>query len=400
MTSGEVPVGRRVAQWRIRRRMTQQMLADRLGKSKSWVDKVERGVRSLDRFSVIQDVARVLRVEPATLVGRESRPAGSVDVEGVEGLRAALARYDLPRAATGSAAPTPDLGRRVEHAWSAYQHARHAQVMRLVPDLLDAARRAHAAGGGHGTTGLLVRVYRITASVLVKLGEPDVAWLAADRAVAVAAGDPGWTAVAAVPLGQALRATGRGRLATMVTIAAANRIAAAHDRSSAGPTLGGTLWVEAALAAASCGDAHSAAEWLGLAAEIAGRVDDRHDPHLGGFGPATVQVAHVAAAVELGDGGEAVARHEAVIGTDGWRRLPVEHRAAHLVDAARAYLQIGDLLRAGRALTEADRIAPDEIRMRPLARTVIGEVARGGPAPAGVSHLTTAIGLTRRAGQA
>ncbi|WP_431935338.1 helix-turn-helix domain-containing protein [Micromonospora sp. RP3T] len=397
MTGGEVPVGRRVAQWRVRRRMTQQMLADRLGKSKSWVDKVERGVRALDRFSVIQDVARVLRVEPAALLGREKPPAARAD-EGVDGVRAALARYDLCPAGPDrrSSVATDELGRRVDHACSAYRHARYPQVLQLVPELLDATRYAYAAGGRDGTDGLLVRAYRITASVLVKLGEPDLAWLAADRAVTVAAGCPRWTAVAAVPLGQALRAAGRGRLATTVTVAAAHRIGvAARPGSPVEPALSGTLWVEAALSAASCGDARSAAEWLGTAAGIAARADERHDPHLDGFGPAAVQVAHVAVAVELGDGAEAVTRHETAIRSEGWRWLPVEHRAAHLVDAARAYLQIGDLPRAGRALTEADRLAPAEVRMRPVARTVLAEVARGGPAPAGVAHLATAVGLTR-----
>ena len=48
----ELPIGRRVAYWRGRRKMSQQVFADRLGKSKSWVDKVERGVRRLDKFSV------------------------------------------------------------------------------------------------------------------------------------------------------------------------------------------------------------------------------------------------------------------------------------------------------------------------------------------------------------
>ncbi|WP_281941596.1 helix-turn-helix domain-containing protein [Micromonospora sp. AKA38] len=397
MTGGEVPVGRRVAQWRVRRRMTQQMLADRLGKSKSWVDKVERGVRALDRFSVIQDVARVLRVEPAALLGGEKPPPARAD-EGVDGVRTALARYDLCPAGPDrrSSTATDELGRRVDHACSAYRHARYPQVLHLVPELLDATRHAYAAGGRDGTDGLLVRAYRITASVLVKLGEPDLAWLAADRAVTVAADCPRWTAVAAVPLGQALRAAGRGRLATTVTVAAAHRIGvAARPGSPVEPALSGTLWVEAALAAASCGDARSAAEWLGVAAGIAGRADPRLDPHLDGFGPAAVQVAHVAVAVELGDGGEAVSRHETAIRSEGWRWLPVEHRAAHLVDAARAYLQIGDLLRAGRALTEADRLAPAEVRMRPAARTVLAEVARGGPAPAGVTHLATAVGLTR-----
>ncbi len=74
MVNGDVlPIGRRVAHWRVRRRMTQQMLADRLGKSKSWVDKVERGVRVLDRYSVIQEIATVLRVDPAVLLGQHCR---------------------------------------------------------------------------------------------------------------------------------------------------------------------------------------------------------------------------------------------------------------------------------------------------------------------------------------
>ncbi|WP_374199734.1 helix-turn-helix domain-containing protein [Micromonospora sp. NBRC 110038] len=84
-----------MAQWRARRRMTQQMLADRLGKSKSWVDKVERGVRALDRFSVIRDVAEVLRVDATILLGGDVRPAGTTGTEGVEGVRAALACYDI-----------------------------------------------------------------------------------------------------------------------------------------------------------------------------------------------------------------------------------------------------------------------------------------------------------------
>ncbi|MCX4473508.1 hypothetical protein OOK41_24925 [Micromonospora sp. NBC_01655] len=65
------------------------------------------------------------------------------------------------------------------------------------------------------------------------------------------------------------------------------------------------------------------------------------------------------------------------------------------MDAARAYLHVGDLLRAGRALVDAERTAPAEIRCRPLARTVIADVARGGPMPAGVAHLAALVGLTR-----
>ncbi|MEU3455180.1 helix-turn-helix domain-containing protein [Micromonospora sp. NPDC006766] len=399
MDNSELPIGRRVAWWRARRRMTQQMLADRLGKSKSWVDKVERGVRALDKFSVIQDIAEVLRVETAALVGGDARPGTMAGGEGVDEVRTALACYDIPAAMVGGrpVMSVGELGRRVEHAWLTYQHAHYPQLVRLVPDLLGDARCAHAAGGGGDVAGLLVRVYQVMAAVLVKLGEADVAWLAADRAMTVAAGDPVWAAGAAVPLGQALRGAGQGRLAMAVTIAAAHRLApmVPRDASPAEVALCGTLWVEAALAAATCGDERGVVELIGQAAEVAERVNGGQDPDRTGFGPVSVGVARVAAAVELGDGGEAVARHEEAVRAHGWARLPVEHRAAHLIDAARAYLQIGDLLRAGRALAEADRLAPAEVRMRPAARTVIAEVARSGPAAAGVARLAALVGLTR-----
>ncbi|MFG1803499.1 helix-turn-helix domain-containing protein [Micromonospora carbonacea] len=306
MDNSEPPIGRRVAQWRVRRRMTQQMLADRLGKSKSWVDKVERGVRALDRFSVIQDVAEVLRVDAALLLGGDVRRAGTVGTEGVQGVRAALACHDV-RAAGPEVWPvgsTGELHRRVEHAWLTYQHAHYPQLMRLVPALLVDASSAHAAGGAGDVAG------RIAPSV------PHGA-LPQDLAVC------------------------------------------------------GTLLVEAALAAATCADHRSVAELLDRAAEIAERVDGGQDHHHTGFGAAAVRVARVAAAVELGDGGEAIAQHAQTVRLHGWRRLPVEHRAAYLVDVARAYLQVGDLLGAGRALVEADRTAPAEVRVRPSARTVI-----------------------------
>src|ERR1700712_4460850 len=73
---GELPTGRRVAYWRGRRKMSQQVFADRLGKSKSWVDKVERGVRRLDKFSVVYEIADVLAVDVQLLLGKdvERRP--------------------------------------------------------------------------------------------------------------------------------------------------------------------------------------------------------------------------------------------------------------------------------------------------------------------------------------
>lgn len=356
------------------------MFADRLGRSKSWVDKTERGVRPLDRYPVIQEIARVLRVDPLVLLGEHRPPpvaAGPGD--GVDGIRAALARYDEHR----TTASVVETGRHVAHAWLTYQHAHYAQVVRLLPRLLPAAQGVRGR-----EPGLLVQAYRITSAVLVKLGEADLGWLAADRAVAVAGGDATLAGAATVAVGQALRALGRDRLALVATLAAARRVASASE------AVHGTLLIQAALAAAGCGDAHRSEELIGRAAELAARVAG-DDPHRTGFGPGVVEAARVVAALERGDAGEAVRRHEQAVRQEAWRRLPAEYRAAYLVDAARAYLQVGDLPGAGRALVDADGVAPAEVRCRPLARTVVAEVARAHPAPAGVARLATLVGLTR-----
>ncbi|QOC92437.1 helix-turn-helix domain-containing protein [Micromonospora craniellae] len=386
---GEVPIGRRVAQWRARRRLTQQALADRLGKSKSWVDKVERGARQLDKFSVIQAIAEVLRVDPGVLVGQaSSTPTGGGALDGLDEVRAALARYG-----NGPVPVRPvvlaDLRRHVGHAWLTYQHARYPQVVRALPGLLDATRGLPDPV----PVEVLVQVYRVASSVLVKLGEADLAWLAADRAVTVAGGDRVLAGTAAIATAAALRTGGRERLALAVTLAAADRLA--PERSEADLSVGGTLLVQAALAASACDEARQAAHLLDRAGECADRLGAADDARRTCFGPLPVEMARVVVAAEQGDPVEAVARHDAVIRRDGWRSLSPEYRGAYLVDVARAYLSAGDLAGAGRMLVGADSVAPAEVRVRPSTRTLLAEIARRRPAPAGVARLATLVGLTR-----
>ncbi|MEU7774452.1 helix-turn-helix domain-containing protein [Micromonospora taraxaci] len=411
MTNDDVPIGRRVARWRVRRSMTQQMLADRLRRSKSWVDKIERGARTLDRYSVIQELAHVLRVDPEVLLGQpRTTPAGTPD--GVDDIRAALARYDTPEAP-----PQKDeLRRQVGYAWLTYQHAHYGQLVRVLPGLLDAARGARSAE-------VLVQAYRITSSLLVKLGEADLAWLAADRAMSAAGDDPFLAATAAISVAQALRASNRDRLALAATLSAANRILPSlpgpgdqemcgtvgdqiarkpldHGGDGRGGSageraVGGTLLLQAALAAAGCGDALRAHELTDRAAGVASNLRGYDDTHRTSFGPIAVDLARVLSAAQRGDSDEALQRHVTVVRREAFRRLPAEYRGAYLVDVARAYLQVGDLRGAARALVDADSVAPAEVRCRPLARTVIAEIARANPAPAGVARLATLVGLTR-----
>ncbi|MFY1625471.1 helix-turn-helix domain-containing protein [Micromonospora sp. WMMD735] len=392
-----LPVGRRVAYWRGRRKLSQQVLADRLGKSKSWVDKVERGVRALDKVSTLQDIAAVLRIEPGVLLGRHAEPAGVTErAEGVERIRTALTTYEIALARPNTRRPVltaERLTRETAHAWTAFQLARYPQVVDLVPELVADAQRTHAQDPRAGRVPL-VEAYRVTASLLVKLGAFDVAWLAVDRAMTVATGNRVLVAATAVQLGQVLRGSGRARVAKSVMLTAAYRIAPPMIES--GPpaelSLCGTLLVQAALAAACAGDDRTAAELFDEAAEMAAQVGDGHDHHRTGFGPTAVELARITVAVELGDAEAAVAWHEKVTMRDGWRWLPAEHRAAYLIDVARAYLQANDPVNAGRVLMEAHRTAPAEIYHRPTGRETLAQVARDPDAPATITQLVDLLG--------
>lgn len=59
--------GQRIATHRRRRGLSQAALAGLVGRSESWLSQVERGVRSVDRLSVLLDMARVLHVDVEAL---------------------------------------------------------------------------------------------------------------------------------------------------------------------------------------------------------------------------------------------------------------------------------------------------------------------------------------------
>ncbi|MGC5286499.1 helix-turn-helix domain-containing protein [Micromonospora sp. DT231] len=375
----ELPVGRRVAQWRVRRNMTQQQFADRLGKSKSWVDKVERGARRLERVSNLREVAATLRIDVEVLLA--TRPVRPTPVAaGVDGIRTALARYDLP----GADRPplVEELQARLDHAEQSYRHARYPELLALLPDLLDAVREAHAARPG-ATDALLVRVYTLIALVLVKVDQGELAWLAADRGmtVALATHDPQVAGIATVSLSQALRSRGRRRSALDAALVAADRIGAlrAGDDSPVGSSLQGTLLIQAALAAAGGKDQPRTRRALDGATGIVGQ--------------AAVEAARVVAEAALGDVTTATARHERLVAGEEWRWLPPEHRAAYLLDVARAYALTGDMLRAGRTLLDAERTAHSEVHDRPAVRKLVAVVWRSADAPAGIVQLATTLGV-------
>ena len=151
--------------------------------------------------------------------------------------------------------------------------------------------------------------------MLRKLGECELAWLAADRSMAVAqrADDQLLAGIATTRVCNALVAMGRARPALELNVNIANRLApgGGNDASPDRLSVYGMLLLQGAMAAARIGDSATVRR-------PAQRRRRRRPPLLGGdhnhywtsFGPTNVELHRAAAAVELGDGGRAVEIHQ------------------------------------------------------------------------------------------
>ena len=404
----ELPIGRRVAYWRGRRKMSQQVFADRLGKSKSWVDKVERGVRRLDKFSVVYDIADVLAVDVQLLLGKdvERRPdtPNCIDQVEVEEIRAALERYDQMSAffqPTPYSPPLAEMRKAVSHAWLTYQHAKYGVLARTLPKLLRDAQAADSAYAGgeeaRDAAHLLGQVYQIASSALRKVGEHELSWLAADRSIAVSqrAGDQLLAGIASYRVGSALLALGRARPSLEVNVNIANRLAPGYETHSPERlSVYGMLLLNGAMAAARIGDSATVRDLISGADQAASALGGDCNHYWTSFGPTNVQLHRAAAAVELGDGRTAVDLYERM-DHEGFQAMLPERRAHYFLDIARGYAQIGDIDKASEMLLEGDRLAPSEIRCRPLAHEVLSDVLRRtrGTPPAPIAELAEQMGV-------
>ncbi|MEA2614686.1 MAG: hypothetical protein QOE72_469 [Chloroflexota bacterium] len=69
ISTEQLPIGKRIMRYRVRAGMSRNQLSGLIGKSPSWLYKVERGVLMPDRLSVLSELASVLRVDISELAG-------------------------------------------------------------------------------------------------------------------------------------------------------------------------------------------------------------------------------------------------------------------------------------------------------------------------------------------
>ncbi|MEE1832189.1 helix-turn-helix domain-containing protein [Streptomyces sp. SP17KL33] len=103
-------IGRRIAYWRERRRMTQSDFGALMGQSRRWVQALEGGQRQSDpRLSVLEGAARVLSVRLEELLSDEPVGAAGECMDAVElsAIRSTLQRHDVITGTCDEAAVEP-----------------------------------------------------------------------------------------------------------------------------------------------------------------------------------------------------------------------------------------------------------------------------------------------------
>lgn len=373
-------IGRRVRYWRQRRNLDRKHFADLVGRSTSWLDKIETGERGLLRLPMLGRVAEVLGIDPSALVDglAASRAADCVDGVEVRAIRAALGQYPSLSPAGGDRPPVtlPQVARQfayVEHAWSS---SHFTVVARHLPTLLGDAQAVvlSSPDADQVTAGrALVGVYRLASSMLLKFECNDVAWLAADRAMhtAVAIDDTVALARATRSVARAMAGTGQRADAAAALTGMADRMQPELATREHGLlSLYGMLFLAASITAAGQEDGALALAMHHEAEAAAHRMGPQHETHHTSFGRANVAVHRVAALVRLHEPGRAL-EYAGRIDPALVAALPPERKVNLLLDLTAARTHTGRYDDAVRAMSEAEQVAPEEVRCRPLAHGLL-----------------------------
>ncbi len=373
-------IGERVAWYRRRRGLSQEVLAGLVGRTADWLGKIENNRIELDRLSVIKSLADVLDVSLGDLLAEPSLVEWTTDsgMETVPALRTALMEYrTITALGTRSEASAPpdldDLRKETAKLWNAYQASRFGFVTGQLPDLLHRAQTAADELAGRAqeeARGLLGLTYQLAATQLTKLGETDLAWIAADRGLSAVrpVGDPTITGSLFRSVSHALLSTGRYQDAVRLTTDAADYLD--QYLIEAGPELlsvYGTLLLGGSVAAARANDAGTARTFLCAADEAAGRLGEDANHLWTAFGPTNVAIHRVAAAGELGNVQVAIDLGPRV----NTASLPMERRVRHALEVSRAYGAWNRQDEALSVLLDAEQMAPEQVRHHYLGRQLV-----------------------------
>ncbi len=299
------------------------------------------------------------------------------------GLDEALA--DVP-APTGAG----PLDTRMATARALFDKGAHQQLLTALPGLI-ADGHAAASRRRELDQARLSSVYSLATALLIKLGTYEQARRTADRARtwAEVSGSPLAAAAAAREWAIVLRHQNQHATAQRIMTSAATEVEAAglHTDASA-----------AAYAQMLCTLAYTAARGGQRAEALAMTEEARRAAHrlpatapagrLFPISPAAVDLYAVGVHWALGDAGAALEAGKNL----RTEQFPTAERKARLsTDMARAWWAWNRPEQTIRALLDAYRASPGEVRDRPAIRSIVHDLAQHHPRSSGVRELSTAV---------
>ncbi|MGW0178235.1 helix-turn-helix domain-containing protein [Nocardia sp. NPDC003345] len=376
-------VGRQVRTIRARRGISQQVLADRAGLSRSAIAKFETGLRPIDSRKTLLALASALGVTVGDLTGSQEQEkldptvagfhAAVPDIETVLWTKGNVTDTRPPRTLDELAALThtvTELRNDCDYA---------AIGPMLAPMLTDAYR--HIRDANTSDTARAYDVFGIVAygvaSALRARGYHALAWSAAQEAERAAhrVAAPAQLAAAAFSQGQImLSRPGALPAALATTLGTAEKIAA-DIRTVGEIETYGMLHLQASIVAATMGS--DPEPHLIEAAEQAGRLDDARpntsEARNESFGPANVTLWRMSAAVERREPGQVL---ELAPRLDPAELPNQGRRAQYFVEIGRAHAMQRNHRDSLYALLRAEHAAPQHIRTMTPVRELVGHMMR------------------------
>lgn len=402
----ETTVGERLHALRIWRGMSLAEVGGLAGVSAAYLSMAERGLRTIDRRSMICALATALRVSESDLTGGPHLSANreqSAPHTTVPALRMALETTSLHDRCDGEARPVPELASELEAIRGLYYRkcdvvSAGERLPRLIEELhirsWDGAAEADRIVG----LGLLTEACGIAGFFAKLLGYSDLAHVAAMRADQAARllddpvmiGKAAFTRFHTVP--PSLRSWDRA-------MAMAKRSAETlqpHAKDSEALSVLGMLTLSAALGAAVLQQPGNVEHWLAMSADLASRVPDAMSANWQSFSATNVSVWRTALAVERGESGAKIAELAAAV--DERKLTTRTRRADFLIDVGRGVAR--DPKAAGEAigwLRRAEETAPQRVRNSATAREAVGYLITRAKATVGGAELR---GMASRMGVA
>lgn len=364
-------VGARLRRWRLRRGLTQRVLAELAGFSQGYVAQIENGSAPLDRRAAREALARALQISVGELTGRpgEEPPGSPVSAESIADLRAGVIALAVPEVTAGDDPPPngcPDTAMLDRH----FDACRYDVLVPALAGALTAlasqsltvtgrAKRAHQRR--------TVEVCSTTVSTCVQLGHPDLTLAVAGVAMRTAGelAEPAYLGLANYAR---IRAVSAAAGAARVAEEGIERLSPYAGKDPAAASTYGMHHLISAELAARAGRAAAASAHLDEAAAVAAHIGERPNDWFS-FGPTNVEIWRVAVLVALGEG------QAARTPPPGFRPdvLPSHHRrATYFIDMSRALLQGRGMEDAAvTALYRAEAIAPQQVSTSDGARAAL-----------------------------